>query len=53
MIVDPEPQLPPSVPGSPAAEADPEIKVKKGKKRKGDVDAAEAPLKKSKKSKVA
>ncbi len=53
MIVDSEPQQPPAVPESPAAEVDPEIKVKKGKKRKGDVDAGEAPPKKSKKSKVA
>ncbi|KJA21031.1 hypothetical protein HYPSUDRAFT_55692 [Hypholoma sublateritium FD-334 SS-4] len=53
MVVDSEPQSPPTVPESLVAEVDPEIKVKKGKKRKGDVDAAEAPPKKSKKSKVA
>lgn len=53
MVVDSEPQSPPTVPESLAAEVDPEIKVKKGKKRKGDVDAVEAPPKKSKKSKVA
>ena len=52
MIVDSEPQSPPAVAESPAVEVDPEIKVKKGKKRKGEVDAAEAPPKKTKKSKV-
>lgn len=53
MAVDSEPQPVPQIEDLPATDAATEIKLKKGKKRKGDADAAEAPPKKSKKSKVA